>query len=148
MTCKSEGFEAEVEKYLNEAKEASEGSISRSELLEAVENLATALKEASRLHDLNLNYLKSNLKAYMQYCNRAAELLDNTEDRAPSATKLVRRGLPIIDLRIKKTIAEVQEKARVICQLTRGTNTPLEPLGTELNRQASGLSDKRLSEVC
>ena len=40
LTCKSEISEGEVEKYLKEAKDASEGSRSKEDLLEAVENLS------------------------------------------------------------------------------------------------------------
>lgn len=141
LTCKRESTGAEVETYLRAAKKASQGSKSKKELLEAVENLANALREVQRLHEMNFEGVKSDLKTYMQYCNRAVELLNGTEDRAPGATKLIRKGLPIIDRRIKETIAEIQEKARAICQLTRGTETPFEPLGTELNRQARRLSD-------
>ena len=49
LTCKSEVSEGEVEKYLKEAKDASEGSRSKEDLLEAVENLSNALKETQRL---------------------------------------------------------------------------------------------------
>jgi hypothetical protein len=143
LTCtRDSSSEIEVKKHLEEAKRVSEGSKSRVELLEAVENLASALKEAQRLSNMKLDDIKLDLKAYMQYCNRAAELLYNTEKSAPGATKLVRRGLPIIDRRIKERIAEIQNKSRTICQQTRGTETPFEPLGFELNREAEGLSDR------
>jgi len=145
LAFKGDSYEAEIARYLADAKMASEGSKSKVELLEAVENLATALREVQRLH-YNLDDVQSDLKVYMQYCNRAAELLDNTEELAPGATKLVRMGLPIIGQRIKGAIAEIQEKSKAICQLTHGTDTPLvdtsfEPLGVELNSQAIRLSD-------
>ncbi len=139
LTYRRDDSEEEIETYLKEAKKAVSGSKSKEKLLEAVENLAAALSEVQKLY--NLNDVKSDLKAYMHYCNRAAELLDITEERAPGATRLVRRGLTIIDRRIKETISEIQAKARAICQVTRGMETPFEPLGTELNRQAKGLSD-------
>jgi len=124
LTCKKDSSEADVEKYLAEAKEASSGSKSKEELIEAVKNLSTALKEAQKLHEMDLDGVKSDLRAYMRYCNRAAELLDNTEEHAPGATKLVKRGVLIIGQRIEGSIAEIQEKAKDICQLTR--NTPAE----------------------
>lgn len=45
---KTEQSESEAKKFIEEAKKASEGSESKAELLEAVENLASALKEADR----------------------------------------------------------------------------------------------------
>jgi hypothetical protein len=52
----------------------------------------------------------------------------------------LRRGLPIIDDRIKETIREIQEKAEAVCRETRGTGTPYEPLGIEANKWAGELS--------
>ena len=45
---KTEQSESEAKKFIEEAKKASEGSESKAELLEAVKNLASALKEADR----------------------------------------------------------------------------------------------------
>ncbi|KAF5412739.1 MAG: hypothetical protein U9N46_01175 [Euryarchaeota archaeon] len=54
----------------------------------------------------------------------------------------MRRGLPIIDDRIKEIIREIQEKAEALCRETRGTGTPYEPLGMEVNKWAGELSDR------
>ncbi len=74
LTFKKEEAEADVKKYLEEAKSAIEGSKSKEKLLEAVENLGYALKEAQKTHDFN--DMKSDLKGYRRYCERACELLD------------------------------------------------------------------------
>lgn len=132
ITFKKQGVEAEVKKYLSEAKGAVEGSKSKKKLLDAMENLANALKEVQKAHDIDFNTVKCDLNAYRRYCERAADLLSDTEEKAPGATKLIRRGLPIIDQKIKEIIAEIQENAKALCKQTK--DTPLEDLGKEVNR--------------
>ena len=144
LTFMKEGSEAEVQRSLAEAKSASEGSKSREDLLEAIENLSNALKETQSLRERGLEAAKCDLNSYRRYCDRAAELLDETEEMAPGATRLIKRGLPIIDHRIKETIDEIQKTAKAICLQTRGTGTPFEPLGSEINRLAGELSEDYL----
>ncbi len=72
--------EAEVQKYIAEAKSVVEGSESKEKLLEAVENLGNALKEAQKARDFN--DVRSDLNAYRRYCERAFELLDTMEEKA------------------------------------------------------------------
>ena len=127
---KKEDAEAEVQKYLNEAKNAVEGSESKENLLEAVENLSNALKEAQQAQ--NFNEMKHDLNAYRRYCDRAVELLDSTEDKTPGPAKVIRRGLPVIDERIKQILAEIQEKAKTLYKQTQGTQ--FADLGDELNK--------------
>jgi len=57
----------------------------------------------------NFDEIKYDLNSYRRYCERAVELIDITEEVAPVASKLIRRGLPVIDQRIKATIIEIQE---------------------------------------
>jgi hypothetical protein len=140
LTFEKEGAEDEVQRYLAEAKSASEGSKNKKTLLEAVENLANALSEAQKVTDFDAT--KSDLKAYMQYCNRAADLIGNVTEGAPGAALVLRRGMPIIGERIKEIIREIQEKAEAVCRETRGTGTPYEPLGMEVNKWAGELSDR------
>ena len=135
VTFEKEGAEDEVQRYLAEAKNASEGSKNKETLLEAVENLANALSEAQKVKDFDAT--KSDLKAYMQYCNRAADLIGDAAEDAPGAAGILRRGLPIIDDRIKEIIREIQERARAVCRETRGT--PLEELGLATDRSAQEL---------
>jgi len=136
LTFDKAGAEDEVQGYLAEAKSASEGLENKETLLEAVENLANALSEAQKMKDFDAT--KSDLKAYMQYCNRAADLISDAEGRAPGAAGILRRGMPIIGERIR----EIQEKAEALCKETRGTGTPYEPLGMEINKCAGELSDR------
>jgi len=128
--------EAEVQRYLVDAKSASEGSKNKEQLLEAVENLANALSEAQKMTGFDAT--KSNLKTYMQYCNRAADLIGDAAEDAPGAAGILRRGMPIIGERIR----EIQETAEALCRETRGTGTPYEPLGMEVNKWAGELSDR------
>ncbi len=140
LTFEKAGAEGEMQKYLADAKSASEGSKNKDTLLEAVENLANALSEAQKVTDFDAT--KSDLKAYMQYCDRAADLIGDAAEGAPGAARVLRRGLPIIDDRIKEIIREIQEKAEAVCRETRGTGTPYEPLGIEVNKWAGELSDR------
>ena len=139
LTFGKAGAEDNVQRYLAEAKSVSEGSENKETLLEAVENLANALSEAQKVTDFDAT--KSDLKAYMQYCNRAADLIGDAEERTPGAARVLRRGLPIIDDRIKKIISEIQEKSKAVCKETQ--DTILEDLGKELNRQGDNLSTIR-----
>ena len=128
----------DIERNLKEAKQVVAGSESKEKLLEAVQNLANALEEAQKLR--GLDEIQSDLSIYMTYCNRAAELLKSTEGNAPIATELIKKGLPIID----KTIKEIQEKARAICEQTKNMETPFKPLGIETNKLANELTSNDL----
>jgi HEAT repeat protein len=133
----------EVKKYLLEAKNAI-GESKRKELLfTAVENLSLALEEAHNLKDKDIDYIQSNLDVYRTYCDTAAELLNESEKENPFASKLVKRGLPIIDVEIKKILTEIREKALAICKLTKGT--AFEIYGKEVNKAGNQL-DLRDSE--
>ena len=132
---RQEKAEEEIERNLEEAKHAVAGSKSKEKLLEAVKNLANALQEAQKLQ--SLDEIKSDLDAYRRYCDRTVELLDATECKAPGAAMLVRRGLPIIDERIKSISTEIQEKTEELCKET--VDTPLEDLGKEVNKIGQGL---------
>jgi len=136
ITFEKARAEDEVQKYLTEAKSASEGSKNKEQLLEAVENLANALSEAHKVTDFSA--IKSDLNAYRQYCDRAACLIGDAAEAAPGAARVLLRGLPIIGERIR----EIQEKAEALCRETRGTGTPYEPLGTEVHKWARDLSDR------
>ena len=130
----------EVKKNLDEAKRTVSGSESREKLLEAIENLSNALNEAQKMRDLD--DIQTELNSYRRYCDRACEILDSTEGKAPGATLLVRRGLPVIDERIQRTIKEIQEKSKALCKKTRNSESPLEQLGIAINQYAGELSTK------
>ena len=136
ITFEKTESEGEVQRYLSEAKSASEGSKNKETLLEAVENLASALTEAHKAMDFGA--MKSDLNTYRQYCDRAADLIDYAAEDAPGAARILRRGMPIIGKRIR----DIREKAEALCRETRGTGTPYEPLGIEVNKWARDLSDR------
>ncbi|KAF5428623.1 hypothetical protein C5S39_10985, partial [Candidatus Methanophagaceae archaeon] len=137
LIFKKQESKAEVQGYLAEAKSASEGSENKEQLLEAIENLVDALTEAQRLREANVDTIKSNLNVYRQYCDQAADLICTAEEKTPGAARVLRRGLPIIDERIKLIIGEIQEKASAACKQTQGTL--LEELGEETSRYAQEL---------
>ena len=121
ITFKKQEAEAEVQKYLAEAKSATEGSESRKKLLEAVENLADALREVQDASKRDFVVMKRDLKVYKQYCDRAADLLRTTEEKAPTASKLIKRGLPIIDQKIQELLAEIDKETKILCDAASGT---------------------------
>ncbi|HEX7445696.1 MAG TPA: HEAT repeat domain-containing protein, partial [Methanothrix sp.] len=132
--------EDEVQRYLAEAKKAVNGSKCKDELLLAVENLTLALQEAQRLKDRPLQEIVSELNSYRWYCENAAKHMTAAEDEAPGAVKLMRMCNPLLEERIQTTIAEIQEKAWQICQITRGSGTEFEAPGAQIHQAATGLS--------
>lgn len=117
LTFEKENAESEVEKYIAEAKSVIAHSESKEKLLEAVENLRNALKEAQKARDLNET--KADLNAIRRYCDHACELLDTTEEKAPGASRVIRKGLPIIDGTIKEILGELKSKSREVCIQTK-----------------------------
>ncbi|WP_052725731.1 HEAT repeat domain-containing protein [Methanosarcina barkeri] len=113
----------EVNKYLEEAEAAIEDSESKKQLFEAVENLAEALKEVQNLETLDIQAMKGELNFYRKYCDRAVELMKDTEETAPLATEVMRKGLPILDRNIKRILEEIQEKAKNTYKQSQGTVT-------------------------
>lgn len=115
--------EGEAEKYLKEAKNAIEGSEDRRLLFEAVQNLANALNEVQNLENIDLEVMKKELSFYRKYCEQAAELMNNTEEGSPFATEVMRKGLPILDRKLKSLLVEIQEKAEALCRESLQTST-------------------------
>ena len=130
---KKQEAKEEVDKYLEEAKYAVKGSKSKELLFEAVENLANALKEVQNLENLDLEAKKGELNFYRQYCDRAAELMRDTEETAPFATIAMRKGLPILDRNLKELLEEIQKKAKIACKESKGTAT--EEITCTVNRE-------------
>ncbi|NJD53017.1 MAG: hypothetical protein FIB07_09150 [Candidatus Methanoperedens sp.] len=129
----------EVEKYLAEAEGALEGSKIKEKLLKAVENLGNALKELRRARDSN--EIKSDIKAYKQYIDRACEILEAIEEKAPRAKELIRKGLPIIDKKIKELLGEIEEKTKKLHEVSQGT--PFEKISNSANVHVEGLGDTK-----
>ena len=141
LTFKKEEAKSEVQKYLDEAKSAVEGSHSKEKLLEAVKNLGNALKEVQNLKEKDFNGLKCDFNAYRNYCERAAEMLDEVEGKTPSVARVLRKGIPLINERIKVILAEIQEKAKALCENAKDTS--FENLGQEINRAGQCLAQIR-----
>lgn len=116
-----EGGEREVQQYLIDARKAAEGSENRTVLLYAVESLAKALEEVQETWELGLEATKSDLESYKIYCERAEKLLDDSEEIAPWAVKTIRKGLPIIDKKIKELIDKIGKDTKNLCDTAKGT---------------------------
>ena len=123
IVFKKQEAKEEVDKYLVEAKDAVKGSKSKETLIEAVENLASALKEVQNLKNLDLEAMKGELNYYRQYCDRATELMRDTEETAPFATLAMKKGLPILDRNLKELLEEIQNKAKIVCKESKDTAT-------------------------
>jgi len=132
--------DAEVQKYLAEAKEAVGSSENKKELFGAVENLAKALEETQKLKEKSKEHIQSDLQAYRWYFERAAEHMVAVEEKAPDAVGLLRKCNPIIEERIEATIAGIQKTAREICQVTHGSGTKYEAPSAQIDRYAKSLS--------
>ena len=139
MTTFKQTAEAKVEKYLAEAKSATEGSESREKLLEAIENLANALKEVQKVREMPLDTMKCNLNTYRRYCERAAELMKTTKEQAPGATAMLERGMPMIDKRIKELLEEIEEKVKKFC--VDSNRTALEKISRSVYGYTKGLGE-------
>jgi len=138
ITFEEQKAAAEVQEYLNKAKSTIEGSEIKTLLLDAVENLENALREAHKVKEMGLDAMKSDLKAYKRYRDRASNILALTEEKAPGATKVLISGLPIFDQRIRGILSEIQKNAETLCRQTK--DTPFEDLGKELKRAGQNLS--------
>ena len=116
---RKEEAKEEIERNLEEAKQAVEGSGTSEKLIEVVENLENALQEAQKSRELDK--IQSDLYTYMQYCNRAEELLKITEEKAPNATKLFRKGLPIVKKTIEELLEEIGKDTKILCEAAEGS---------------------------
>ena len=139
--------EDEVQRYLAEAKRAVGSSESKEELFKVVENLARALQESQCQKDKPVQEVASELNAYRWYCEKAAEYMTAAEEKAPGAVKLLRKCNPILDDKVQATSAEIQEKAKQICQITRGSDTNIKTPGAEIYRAAKALSEGDLVSI-
>ena len=77
--------------------------------------------------------MKGELNFYRKYCDRAAELMRDTEETAPFATIAMRKGLPILDRNLKELLEEIQKKAKIACKESKGTDT--EEIACDVNRE-------------
>jgi HEAT repeat protein len=123
----------EVNRYLAEAKYAVGSSKSKELLFETVENLANAIKEIQNLEILDLETKKGELNLYRKYCDRAAELMMETEETAPLAIIAMRKGLPILDRNLKELLEEIQKKAKIACKESKNTDT--EEIACAVNKE-------------
>ncbi|KKH48727.1 HEAT repeat domain-containing protein [Methanosarcina sp. 1.H.A.2.2] len=113
----------ELEMYLEQAKSAVKDSKNKKLLFETVQNLANALKEVQNLEKMDIEAMKGELNFYRKYCEQAAKLMTETEEISPYATEVMRKGLPILDRKLKSLLEEIQEKAKTACQEAKGTDT-------------------------
>lgn len=142
LTFEKQKVGTEVQEYFREARRASEGSESKEKLLEAIGFLANALKEVQKTRESDLNAMKRNINIYRQYCERAIELLDRVEQEFPGATRVLRRGLPLINKKMKGLLEEIEEKTKEFCK--NAQLTPFDEISRNAYRSVKGLGEVRL----
>jgi HEAT repeat protein/predicted amidohydrolase len=125
--------------YLADAKDASEGSEVKEILIEAIENLSGALNEIPRLTDTDLEEIKYDLKTCKSYCDKAEKLLEASEEAAPVATSLIRRGRPIITQKIKLLVRKIQLDCDMLGEKLQGTGTKSESIFNRLKESTNKL---------
>jgi HEAT repeat protein len=135
----------EMNEYLEEAKAAIKGSESKKQLFEAVQNLSEALKEVQNLGSLDLPGMKGELNFYRKYCDHAAELMKDASEKAPFVTKVLRKGLPILDRNLKELLVKIQQKAKIACKESIGT--PTEEIARIVNREVQKLEISNQEEM-
>lgn len=97
----------ELNEFLNEAKNIAKGSKNRAKLLEIIEHISQAQKEAQTAQEMDVDAMKCYLNIYRKHCEPASDLLRSTEETAPIATKLIRKRTSIFDQEIRETIKSV-----------------------------------------
>ena len=105
--------------------EFSERSESKEKLLDVLKNLSDALIEVQVLGEQNFETMKCDLNVYRQYCEHAIEIINTMEEKTPYAAKLIQKGLPIIEDRIKEQLNEIKELSEYLCKATNFTGTEL-----------------------
>ncbi|MGV8174490.1 MAG: HEAT repeat domain-containing protein, partial [Methanothrix sp.] len=127
----------EVAKYLAEAEEAIGASESREVLLEAVNNLSKALQEVGTYSIEDIAFRRRDLKSYTKYCLKTAECLNEASAKAPLASKIVEKSIPVMDQKIKALFRDVEATAGRLCKESKGTE--LEAFGKDAYESTRGL---------
>ncbi|NJD54051.1 MAG: hypothetical protein FIB07_14430 [Candidatus Methanoperedens sp.] len=140
ITFRKQEAEADVERNLNEAKIAAEGSESKENLLEAIGNLKKAKKELQ--NEIVFNEIRNDLIKYRQYCERASNILDTVEKKLPIPAKIIKTGFKI-DERI---IDEIQRNTRILCKKTQ--NPDIRDLGKKVYLMSRNILQIRNYEGC
>jgi len=130
--------EDEVEKYLAEAEEAIGASESREALVEAVNNLSKALQEVRAYSIDDIILRRRDLRSYTKYCLKTAECLNEIRAKAPLASKMVEKSIPVMDQKIKALFRDVEATAGKLCKSSKGTE--LEAFGKDACKSTRGLS--------
>jgi HEAT repeat protein len=134
--------DAEIKKFLAEARVAVEESESRYALLDIVENLSNALQEVESYTVEDIVLKKRDLKTYTRYCFQVIKCMKTVQEKAPFAIRIidtiaVEKSLFILSAKIKNLLIEVEETARKLCQGSKGTE--LEALGKSTYEGTKGL---------
>jgi HEAT repeat protein/nucleoside phosphorylase len=132
--------EKDVEKYLEAAEKAIEGSEIKEDLLNALKYLFKALQESQKLKKKSLEDIANELKVYRWYCEKVSEHMTAAEESAPGTVKFMKKFHAIIEEKMQADINTIQEKAMQICQNTRGSGTEYEKHAAEIQKASQILS--------
>ena len=133
ISTEKQQAKGEVDNHLTEAKSAIKGSENKKLLFEIVENLANALREVLNLENIDMQTKRDGIDFYRKHCEKAEYLMKDTEKIAPSATVIMRKGLPILEKNVKDVLEEIQEKSKTTCLVSKGTVT--EEIAVAVNQE-------------
>jgi len=142
--------ETELNGYLDEAKNIAKGSKNRIRLLEIIEHISQAQKEAQSAEEMNLDAMKCYLNIYRKHCEPASDLLRSAEEKSPIATKLIRRRTPIFDQKIRETIKlvlDAVEAKHVPESELQGTLDAMQQTLSEIQQQNVALHENLKLDV-
>lgn len=92
-------------------------------LYKTVENLAHASETIYKLENIDTETMKNELKYFNECLEQAEKLMEETEKTTFLATKIMRKGPPILNRKLKSLLKEIQEKAKTACRESQGTPT-------------------------
>ncbi|MDP2753352.1 MAG: class I SAM-dependent methyltransferase, partial [Nitrospirota bacterium] len=109
--------EVDVQRHLEEAKNAAIGSESKEKLLESIKSTLHILKELDKLEEIDLNTMKSDLGTILQYCKDTEERLITAHEKEPHDAELIKKAISIIKdviSKMQESSPELSEKAKNI----------------------------------
>jgi hypothetical protein len=99
---------------------------------------------------MNVDAMKCYLNIYRKHCEHASDLLSLTEEKAPIATKLIRKRTPIIDQEIRetiKTVLDAVEANRVPESESQETLDAVQQIISEIQQQNVDLHETLRRDV-
>lgn len=81
----------------------------------------------------------------MEYCDHAIELMRSVEEKAPYATAVMRKGVPILERNLNEILKEIQENAKIAYRKSKGTDA--EPLTYSICKEVHEIRTDAQDEI-